>query len=467
MDDKHQKWDTLIVGLGMTGLSVARYLRDRDVTFAVADSRDHPPGEEELKASFPEVPTYFGAFKEKVFNQAKQLIVSPGISVLTPEIQAANNNPDKDVEIVGDIELFVRNVRQPVVAITGSNGKTTVTMLLTLIAEKAGKNVLTGGNVGIPVLQLLDQDSPDLFVLELSSFQLETTYSMNAAAAVILNISEDHLDRYDGLDSYVAAKARIYDQCQTSIVNRNDARVSRLAGIHESISFGIDKPTRDVDFGLIEKGGNQFFAKGNNSLMAVDEMKVPGQHNICNALAALALGDQAGLSMEGMLQGIREFEGVVHRSQWVADINKVNWYNDSKGTNVAATVATLSGMTGNKTVLIAGGQGKGSDFSPLTPVIEDKARSVILMGEDAEKLAETLKDFPDKHFAKTMQEAVELAAEQAQENDNVLLSPACASFDMFKNFEDRGEIFMQEVKKLESDGLENESLESKTVGGNQ
>lgn len=463
MDAKHQKWDTLVVGLGMTGLSVARYLRDRDVIFAVADSRDHPPGEEELKADFPEVPTYFGAFKGNVFKQAKQLIVSPGISILTPEIQAANNNPDKDAEIVGDIELFVRNVRQPVIAITGSNGKTTVTMLLSLMAEKAGKNVLTGGNVGIPVLQLLDQEQPDLFVLELSSFQLETTYSMNAIAAVILNISEDHLDRYDGLDSYVAAKARIYDQCQTSVVNRDDARVSRLAGIHESISFGIDKPPREVDFGLIEKEGRQFFAKGGDSLMAVDEMKIPGQHNVCNALAALALGDQAGLSMAGMLEAIREFEGVVHRSQWVANINNVQWYNDSKGTNVAATIATLSGMAGNKTVLIAGGQSKGSDFSPLVSVIKDKARSVILMGEDADKLAEAIQDFPNNFFVNTMQEAVELAAEQAHENDNVLLSPACASFDMFKNFEERGEIFMQEVKRLES--LEN--LEDNGLGDKQ
>ena len=460
MDAKHQKWETLIVGLGMTGLSVARYLRDRDVIFAVADSRDHPPGEEELKANFPEVPTYFGAFKGKVFKQAKQLIVSPGISILTPEIQAANNNPDKDAEIVGDIELFVRNVRQPVIAITGSNGKTTVTMLLSLMAEKAGKSVLTGGNVGIPVLQLLDQEQPDLFVLELSSFQLETTYSMNARAAVILNISEDHLDRYDGLDSYVAAKARIYDQCQASIVNRDDARVSRLAGVHDSISFGIDKPPRDVDFGLIDKEGRQFFAKGDDSLMAVDEMKIPGQHNVCNALAALALGDKAGLSMAGMLDAIREFEGVVHRSQWVANINNVQWYNDSKGTNVAATIATLSGMPGNKTVLIAGGQGKGSDFSPLVSVIKEKARSVILMGEDAEKIAETLQDYPNKFFVNTMREAVELAAEQAHEDDNVLLSPACASFDMFKSFEERGEIFMQEVESLDIPG----SLDNKGIG---
>ncbi len=444
MEVNHQKWETLIVGLGMTGLSVARYLRDRDVTFAVADNRENPPGKDTLESEFPEVPAYFGTFKNKIFEQATQVIVSPGLSVLTPEIQHAHN---KGAEIVGDIELFVRSIHQPVVAITGSNGKTTVTMLLSLMAEKAGKRVLTGGNVGIPVLQLLDEEEPDLYVLELSSFQLETTYSMNAVASVVLNISEDHLDRYDGLDSYVAAKARIYDQSQTPIVNRDDARVSRLAGIHESISFGLDAPKRDNDFGLIKKDGNEWFAKGDQLLMPIADMKAPGRHNVCNALAALALGDQAGLAMEGMLEGIRVFKGVKHRCEWIAYINEVHWFNDSKGTNVGATVAALDGMTG-KSVLIAGGQGKGSDFSPLIPVVAEKARAVILMGEDSTKIAETLKDFPTVLFVKDMKEAVEVAAEQAEAGDNVLLSPACASFDMFKNFEQRGDAFVAAVTGL-------------------
>ncbi|MCK5905756.1 MAG: UDP-N-acetylmuramoyl-L-alanine--D-glutamate ligase [Gammaproteobacteria bacterium] len=440
----------MIVGLGVTGLSVARYLRDRDVLFAVVDSRENPPGKEELEIEFPEVTSHFGAFKEIFFKQASQLIVSPGVSILTPEVQVAHNPTDDSLgaEIVGDIELFVRNVHQPVVAITGSNGKTTVTLLLSLMAEKSGKRALTGGNVGIPVLQLLDQEQADLYILELSSFQLETTYSMNAVAAVILNVSEDHLDRYDGFDSYVAAKARIYDQCQMPIVNRDDERVSRLAGINESVSFGLGEPNRDQDFGLIEKNGKKYLAKGKQCLMPIDEIKIPGLHNVCNALSALALGDQAGLSMEGMLEALRDFEGVEHRSQWIAYINHVNWYNDSKGTNVGATVAALAGMSGNKTVLIAGGQGKGSDFTPLEAVVSKKARAVILMGEDAGKLAEAFKAFPHTFFVSTMQEAVNLAAEQAQENDNVLLSPACASFDMFKNFEERGDVFVEAVRKL-------------------
>ncbi len=449
MDTTHQKWDTLIVGLGMTGLSVARYLRDRDVAFAVVDSRKNPPGKDTLEREFPDVPTYFGPFKNKVFEQATQLIVSPGLSILTPEIQHAHS---KGAEIVGDIELFVRSIHQPVLAITGSNGKTTVTMLLDLMAEKAGKHALTGGNVGIPVLQLLDEEEPDLYILELSSFQLETTYSMNAAACVVLNISEDHLDRYDGLDSYVAAKARIYDECQTPIVNRDDERVSRLAGIHESISFGLDAPTRDSDFGLINKNGEEWFAKGDNALIPISDMKAPGRHNVSNALAAMALGDQAGLSMDGMLEAIRVFPGVKHRCEWIAYINQVNWFNDSKGTNVGATVAALDGMTG-KSVLIAGGQGKGSDFSPLASVVADKARAVILMGEDAPLIAEVLKETPKVFFVKNMKEAVKVASEQAEANDNVLLSPACASFDMFKNFEHRGDVFVAAVSELaESEG---------------
>ena len=453
MEAKHQKWETLIVGLGMTGLSVARYLRDRDDTFAVVDNRKNPPGKETLSNEFPEVATFFGpfsSFKKNVFGQAKQLIVSPGLSILTPEILYAQS---KGAEVIGDIELFVRSVHQPIVAITGSNGKTTVTLLLSLMAEKAGKRVLTGGNVGIPVLQLLDMDEPDLYVLELSSFQLETTYSMNAVASVVLNISEDHLDRYDGLDSYVAAKARIYDECQMPIVNRDDERVCRLAGIHQSISFGLNPPTRDHDFGLIEREGEEWFAKGKQALMPVLKMKTPGRHNISNALAALALGDQAGLSMEGMLEAICTFKGVKHRCEWIAYINEVNWFNDSKGTNVGATVAALEGMTG-KSVLIAGGQGKGSDFSPLAPAVMKKARAVVLMGEDATKIAEALKDFSNIHFVQDMQEAVKVAAEQAEPKDNILLSPACASFDMFKNFEQRGDVFIAAVSEL-ADEVEN------------
>jgi UDP-N-acetylmuramoylalanine--D-glutamate ligase len=365
----------------MTGLSVAHYMRDRDVAFAVADSRENPPGKRALEQSCPDAPVFFGAFSTEVFNQARQLIVSPGLSIATHEIQAAHAN---GAEVLGDIELFVRAVQQPIIAITGSNGKTTVTTLVTLMAEMSGKRVAAGGNVGIPVLDLLKQEAAELYVLELSSFQLETTDSMQAESAVILNISADHLDRYEGIEGYAAAKARIYDQCNVAIVNRDDLSTCRLAGARQTVSFGLDEPPTEQDMGLIEHEGELWFAKGKTLLLSTQAMKVTGEHNIANALAALTLGEQAGLPMAGMLQAISEFKGVRHRSEWVAEINQVNWYNDSKGTNVGATLAALKGMP-RKTVLIAGGQGKGSDFTPLKQAVEEKARAVILFGEDAKK----------------------------------------------------------------------------------
>lgn len=446
MDKQQKKWDTLIVGLGMTGLSVAHYMRDRDVAFAVADSRETPPEAEELARSCPDVPTFFGAFSADLFSQARQLVVSPGIAITTPEIQAAHAS---GAEILGDIELFVRAVQQPIIAITGSNGKTTVTTLVTLMAKESGKRVYAGGNVGIPALDLLKQEVADIYVLELSSFQLETTDSMQAESAVILNISADHLDRYDGIEGYAAAKARIYDQCKVAIVNRDDPSACRLSGARPTVSFGLNEPPTQQDIGLREHQGELWFAKGETLLLSTTEMKVTGEHNIANALAALALGDQAGLPMWGMLQAICDFKGVRHRSEWVAEINHVNWYNDSKGTNVGATLAALKGMP-RKTVLIAGGQSKDADFSSLKQVIEEKARAVILLGEDATKIADALTGFEPLFFVNSMQEAVAKSVTLAQPEDNVLLSPACASFDMYTNFEARGDDFVHAVRQLES-----------------
>ncbi|CAA6816315.1 MAG: UDP-N-acetylmuramoylalanine--D-glutamate ligase (EC [uncultured Thiotrichaceae bacterium] len=444
MDKQLTHWDTLIVGLGKTGLSVAQFLRDRDVPFAVADSRENPPGKEDLLESCPDVPVFFGAFSEKVFTQARQLIVNPGVSVHIPEIQAACK---KGAEVIGDIELFARSSTRPVIGITGSNGKTTVTKLLTLMAQRAGLKVEMGGNIGIPVLDLLNKEPVDLYVLELSSFQLETTYSLNAISAVILNITEDHLDRYDGFAGYASAKAKIYEQTENVLANRDDDDVMTLAKKYQPISFGLNKPERSEDFGISESTDETWLVKGKEQLINAKALKIKGKHNIANALAALALGDMAGIDMQGMLRGLRDFEGVEHRSQWVAKINQVNWYNDSKGTNVGATLAALSGLPG-KTVLIAGGQGKGSDFTPLAPVVADRARAVILLGEDAEKISVALGAFEKKYFVKNMDEAVQLARDLAEEGDNVLLSPACASFDMYRSYEERGEIFMHAVRRL-------------------
>ncbi len=449
MNTQQQHDKSIIVGLGTTGLSVARYLAAKQQDFAVVDSREAPPNADDLKRDFADVACHFGGFKSDWLDHAGQLVVNPGIAVATPELQQAQQ---AGAEIIGDIELFARELGNstPIVAITGSNGKTTVTTLLDLMAKKSAVNVATGGNIGTPALDLL-ADDVELYVLELSSFQLETTHSLHTLAAVVLNVSEDHLDRYAyDLEQYALSKAEIYRHCQSVICNRDDAWSMRLAdeasGYQSKITFGLDKPATG-HFGIREKDAEHWLVKGDEFLMPCRDVKLPGKHNLSNALAALALGDAAGLPMSSMLDVLREYAGMEHRTQWVREWNGVNWYNDSKGTNVGATIAALSGLSGN-TVLIAGGQGKGADFFPLKQVVGDHARAVILMGEDARKIGDVLDNVVPVFFASSMDQAVSLAAQQAKPGDNVLLSPACASFDMFKNYMQRGQIFMDLVLNL-------------------
>lgn len=458
MNAQQQTIESVIVGLGLTGLSVARYLESQQREFAVVDSRGNPPNADDLNT---DTPRHFGDFNTPWLNNAKELIVNPGIAVATPEIEEARKSGAK---IIGDIELFARELKntKPVVAITGSNGKTTVTSLLDLMAKKSGVNVGTGGNIGTAALDLLNDKDSELFILELSSYQLETTPSLQTLAAVILNVSEDHLDRYDNdIEKYAEAKAVIYNNCEHIICNREDEyslRFAKEADDKNITSFGLDEP-QDGHYGLRQKNEVEWLAKGNELLMPASEVKQPGRHNIANSLAALALGEVAELKMAAMLDALREYAGMEHRTQWLTELNGVNWYNDSKGTNVGATLAALSGLPG-KTVLIAGGQGKGADFLPLQAVIEEKARAVVLMGEDAKKIAQFVNDSIPTVFVNDMQEAVSEAHKLAQgeEQDNVLLSPACASFDMFENYIARGVIFMKEVTKLEqqiSGGMQN------------
>lgn len=456
MNRQSQQIESVIVGLGTTGLSVARYLAGQKRDFSVVDSRNSPPGADELKRKYmssSNVSFHFGDFNAPWLTTAKQLVVNPGIAISTNEIQKAKQ---AGAQIIGDIELFIRHLSntKPVVAITGSNGKTTVTNLLDFMANKSGVKIGTGGNIGTAALDLLDDEGTELFLLELSSYQLETTPSLQTLAAVILNVSEDHLDRYNNdLDEYAQAKAVIYDNCEHIVFNREDAYSSRFAKAvsgHKTItSFGLDKPEAG-QYGLVQKDGDSWLIKGNELLIAVHEIKMSGTHNIANSLAALALGELAGLKLSAMLDALREYAGMEHRTQWLTQLNGVNWYNDSKGTNVGATLAALTGLPG-KTVLIAGGQGKGADFSPLGAVINKKARAVVLMGEDAEKIAEVIDASVEVIFVDGMKEAVSRAYQLANgsEQDNVLLSPACASFDMFNNYAVRGEIFMDEVNKLE------------------
>ncbi len=451
-----QSINSVIVGLGKTGLSVARYLASKNDSFAVVDSRDNPPNADDLKNDYSSVPYHFGDFKSDWFATADQLVVNPGIAIATPEIQQAKQS---GAEIIGDIELFAREIGQtkPIVAITGSNGKTTVTLLLDLMAKKSGVKVGTGGNVGTPALDLLLEEDTELFVLELSSYQLETSPSLQTISAVVLNVSEDHLDRYDNdLEKYAQSKSAIYNNCKTVIANRDDAYSIRFANeasdYQALVTFGLDKPEAG-QYGIALQAGKEWLAKGDDLLMTVDEIKLPGSHNVSNALATLALGDAAGLKVTAMLEVLKEFAGTEHRTQWLAKFNGVNWYNDSKGTNVGATLAALSGLPG-KAVLIAGGQGKGADFLPLQNVIKKKAIAVVLMGEDAQQIAYIVPDAVTTIFVDSMSEAVKFAHKlsteaKGSEEVNVLLSPACASFDMFKNYRVRGEVFMAAVSELE------------------
>jgi UDP-N-acetylmuramoylalanine--D-glutamate ligase len=442
-NDQQAQLDTLVLGLGQTGLACARYLAASGEHFAVADSREIPPGIELLRHELPDVTCYCGEFDEALLQSARRLLLSPGIAPQQPAIAAAIK---AGVEVLGDIELFARHADAPVVAITGSNGKSTVTMLVGEMAKADGKVVRVGGNIGTPALALLEEQAPDLYVLELSSFQLEVTSSLNAAAAVVLNISEDHLDRHGSVEHYAAIKQTIYHGDGAVILNRDDAQVMAMAQANRHIrSFGLDAARSDSDFGLLLLDGTRYLCKGNERLLAVDEMKMPGRHNWSNALAALALGESVGLNMAAMLQVLRNFTGLSHRCQWVAEQGGINFYDDSKGTNVGATLAALEGMPGEKVVLIAGGQAKGQNFSPLRPAVAGRARAVVLIGEDATLIEASLRGAAPLVLAGDMADAVSRSRELAHAGDTVLLSPACASFDMFRDYVERGEAFVAAV----------------------
>ena len=440
----------LIVGLGKTGLSCARFLNKRGIEVAVTDSRDNPPGLEVLQQELPDIAVFVGSFNAEVFERADVLIVSPGVSVNELQIQAA---AARGVEIIGDVELFARLAEAPVIAITGSNGKSTVTTLLGEMIKAAGLNVAVGGNLGTPVLDLLEQPVPDFYVLELSSFQLETTSSLNAKASTLLNISEDHMDRYDTLEDYIQAKTRIFSGNGAVILNKDDNKVinlkEKLRHSHKIVEFTLAEPSAD-EYGVCLKDKQQWLCKGDEKLLAVNELKIKGKHNIANALAAMALGQAAGISTDAMLNALRVFPGLAHRTEWIANINGVDWFNDSKATNVGAAQAAINGIEANNLILIAGGQGKGQDFSPLKETVSNTVKTVILIGEDSWLLQQTLEGVAQLLLAESMEDAVSKAASIAQPGDVVLLSPACASFDMFSGYEERGKAFIAAVSEVQA-----------------
>lgn len=444
---------TLVVGLGKSGLSALRALTVLGATVAVADSRQDPPGLAALRAEFPAVPYYLGPFDPMRFADATRLLVSPGVAVATPAIAAA---AARGIPVWGDIELLARLTQVPVAAITGSNGKSTVTTLLGQMAWRAGVRAAVGGNLGTPALDLWlsqerGQDTADplrCYILELSSFQLETTASLNARVATVLNISPDHMDRYATLEDYIAAKQRIFRGDGTLVVNADDAAVvAMIEPGREVVRFGLSEPAGTGDFGVRQRGGELWLACGEELWIAASELMISGEHNLANALAALAMGQVLGLPRSAMLEALREFTGLAHRTALVLDQAGVRWFDDSKGTNVGATVAAVRGLPG-QVVLIAGGDGKGQDFSPLREALADKARAVVLIGRDAPLIADALGDSVPVRWASDMEQAVAQAADCAQTGDSVLLSPACASFDMFSGYEERGAVFTAAVKRF-------------------
>lgn len=431
---------TAVIGLGETGFSCVEYLLSQQRSVMVLDSRFEPPKLAQLKNTYPQVPIFTGRFSVDVLSHAASVVISPGVSKYHEDIVGVVS---PDVEIIGDVELFARSLpKVSVIAITGSNGKSTVTALVGHMARVDGRQVAVGGNLGTPVLTL---EHSEWYVLELSSFQLETTYSLKPMVATVLNICPDHLDRYSNIESYHAAKQRIFQHCQSVIINRDDP----LSGIGAPkkvpvSSFGL---TPGLGFCLRMVGNEAWLSEDFTPLMPVSALKILGRHNVANALAALSIGRQAGFSMEAMLNALHTFIGLPHRGEWVKKQNDVVWINDSKGTNVGATLATLTGvgaLIAGKWVLIAGGMGKNADFSPLLAVVAEYCCAVILIGKEAHtlsKLTTLLGAVVPCQYANSMEEAVLLASQKAKPGDGVLLSPACASLDMFKNFEERGDAF--------------------------
>lgn len=470
----------LVLGMGETGLSMAKWLLRKEANVRAADSRTAPPCLDALKRVLPESGIFTGGFAPEAFADIDLIAISPGVALAERQVQQAIN---QGIPVAGDMELFVWALKEKwesgeqgergdcgalrprIVAITGSNGKTTVTAMVGAMVKNAGWDAEVAGNIGPAVLDALmqRQDSgklPQAWILEVSSFQLETTCSLHADAAAVLNLSEDHFDRYAGMADYAAAKARIFlagadggnnTSDGVQILNREDSLVREMAlPGRKQITFGLDPPPGDSDFGLMRQGEDIWLAQGKTRLMKASELRVAGLHNTANALAALALCRAMALPFEPLLQTLREFRSLPHRMEKVAAFSGITFYDDSKGTNVGATVAALNGMA-QRVVLIAGGDGKGQDFSPLADPVAEHARAVVLIGRDAEKIAAAIqhRGVP-LHHAATMEEAVGKSLALARKGDAVLMSPACASFDMFRNYAHRAEAFVAAVKHAET-----------------
>jgi UDP-N-acetylmuramoylalanine--D-glutamate ligase len=436
----------LVFGLGATGLSVARYLKRQERRARFIDSRRNPPGLAELGNIDPGAEVVLGAGDRNTLRDVGRIIVSPGVADSEPLLKAARA---AGVEIVSDIELFVREAKAPFIAITGSNGKSTVTTLVALMCQAAGKKVLSGANLGEPALDLLAEETPELYVLELSSFQLIRTRQLPAAVAVLLNISPDHLDWHGNEAAYRAAKYRVFREARSAVFNRADAEAERHVpdGIPR-VSFGLDEAA-GKNYGLVMEDGERYLARGAQLLLETSDMALEGSHNYANALAALATGRFIGLELSPMLQVLTEFPGLPHRMQLVAQVAGVRYINDSKATNVGAAIASVASVVG-PVVLIAGGDGKGGDFAEFADAIHARLRAAVLIGRDGPAIAAALKGKAPIYRAADMKTAVSVGASIAEEGDTVLLAPACASFDQYANYAERGKDFCQAVEAMSS-----------------
>lgn len=436
----------IVIGLGATGQSVVAYLYKKQIPLVVLDTREKLPNLEAFQKQYPEIQVYTGNEWPEEFIQAKTFVVSPGVAISHPYIQRAQK---QGADIIGDVELFARANPIPVVAITGSNGKSTVTQLVGEMAQSAGKKVAIIGNIGKPVLSILEEEQPyDLIVMELSSFQLETTWSLKPRVTTVLNVTPDHMDRYETFSDYAKAKHRIHRLAEQVVINHQDplSESEEISPGAKKIFFTLEKPQAG-EFGL-----NQgFLCYGNEQILSEKEIKILGQHNVANVLSALALGFAAGLDFQSMSLAIKRFTGLPHRCQTLAEKDGICWINDSKGTNVGASLAAIAGIgqaIRGKIVLLLGGDGKGADFSELSPYVRQYCKDIIVMGQDAKKILATLKEDACAHEVESMQEAVNIAATCAKPGDVVLLSPACASWDQYRDYAHRGETFKESVLTL-------------------
>jgi UDP-N-acetylmuramoylalanine--D-glutamate ligase len=434
----------VVAGLGKTGHSVIRHLLAHGWQVTATDTRKSPPGIDELKALAPGLRIALGGLDVGLLTDVDYVVASPGLPQSDPFFIAARS---LRVPVIGDIELFARSGAHRVAGITGTNGKSTVTSLVALMGQRAGLSTRAGGNLAPPALDLLEGGAADLYVLELSSYQLETTFSLQLATATVLNVTPDHLDRYVDEGSYAAAKARIFERCETAVVNADDAQVLAMARPGQrTASFSL-RADSGADYVLRAQDGREWLCAGEEKLAAMDELRIVGHHNAANALAALAMGDALGLPRAAMLDALREFPGLPHRAAWVADVRGVRYVNDSKGTNVGATLAAVAGFAG-PLLLILGGDGKNQDFTPLAAAFSGKVRRALLIGRDAQLIGKALTGVCAMEHCESLEAAVVAAARAALPGDTVLLSPACASLDMFRDYAHRGDVFVDAVRRL-------------------